>query len=93
MYRQKVYGKDLEITPKTKGRFCSYNQNYQFVKILKGVLTDGPNVQNFEKGSENYSPVRASWKCASLSALKKQTLGGSDGLLLLLLHDARKLHF
>jgi hypothetical protein len=56
MYRQKSMEKDLEITPKTKGRFCSYNQNYQFVKILKGVLTDGPNVQNFEKGVRKLQP-------------------------------------
>ena len=33
--------------------FLQLQPNYQFVKILKGVLIESPNVQNFENESEN----------------------------------------
>jgi hypothetical protein len=92
-YIDKKPTKGLEITPKTKVKFCCYNQSCQLLKILKGVQIDDPNVQNFENGSEKFSPARTDGRRAPPSALKRQTLGRSGGLLLLLLPDDRKLHF
>ncbi len=93
MHRQKPIEKGLEITPKTKVKFCCYNQSCQILTILKGVQIDDLKVQDFESGSEKFSPARTDERRAPPSALKRQTLGGSGGLLLLLLHDDWKLHF
>jgi hypothetical protein len=65
MYRQKSIAKDLEITPKTEGRFDNYNQKLFTIRVnLEGRPKDGPNIQDFEKGSEKFSPARASWRSA-----------------------------
>ena len=50
-------------------------------------------IQNFERGSEKLSPARADRRSAPPHVAERQTLGGSGGLLILLLHDDGKLHF